>query len=236
MEPADYLRELAEAHKMTYFGIAELTAPEVKNFIVGQGSSAVAGYPVALTVGLAASRALVDLLPGANDLILETYRHHFYEVQGGRVAAMLSILCGELQEQGYAALPISAGPKAIDRTRLSALFSDKLAPHLAGLGWIGKSCMLITPRHGPRVLWGTVLTDAPLKATGSPIPSRCGNCRACADICPAHAYTGRDFDPTEPREARFNPMECLKYMKQREAEGKQGTCGLCLYVCPHGRH
>jgi epoxyqueuosine reductase QueG len=35
---------------------------------------------------------------------------------------------------------------------------------LAGLGWIGKSCSLISPHFGPRLRLVTVLTNAPLKA------------------------------------------------------------------------
>ncbi len=37
---------------------------------------------------------------------------------------------------------------------------------MAGLGRIGKSCLLITPEAGPRVHWATVLTDAPMQVTG----------------------------------------------------------------------
>jgi len=231
------LRDVADGGRMTYFGIADLTAPEVQKFIADQGGKAVTGYPRAVTVGLALSNSLVDLLPEADDLVLETYKHHIYEVQAMRVEAILTQIAAELETHGFAGLPISAGPKVVDRSRLAALFSDKLAPSLAGLGWIGRNCMLITPQHGPRVIWGTVLTDAALATTGSPMAPQCGSCRACVEICPAKAYTGRMFDPAESREMRFDPMACLKYIRQREADGHAAACGLCLYVCPHGhRH
>ncbi|MCK9565162.1 MAG: hypothetical protein M0Q43_03825 [Methanothrix sp.] len=68
--------------------------------------------------------------------------------------------------------------------RVAVVFSHKLAAHMAGLGWIGKSCLLITPEAGPRVRWASVLTDAPMKATGYAMAERCGECRKCVDVCP----------------------------------------------------
>ncbi len=106
---------------------------------------------------------------------------------------------------------------------------------MAGLGWIGKSCLLVTPDHGPRVRWVTVLTDAPLEPTGSPMEPRCGECTACVDIYPVPAFTGRIFSPDEPREARFNAAACDRYFKEREKNDGVATCGLCVWVSPHGR-
>ncbi len=88
-----------------------------------------------------------------------------------------------LQRAGYGAFPVPAS-KRTDDEHICGVFSQKLAAHLAGLGWIGKSCLLVTPDHGPRVRWVTVLTDTPLKPTGFPMEPRCGKCTACVDICP----------------------------------------------------
>ena len=109
-----------------------------------------------------------------------------------------------------------------------------MAAHLAGLGWIGKSCLLVTPEAGPRVRWTTVLTDAPLKA-GTPMEMRCGDCHECVDICPVKAFTGRNFIESEPREARYDARRCEKYLKGLEASTGYGVCGMCLYICPHGK-
>lgn len=118
--------------------------------------------------------------------------------------------------------------------RLLGLFSHKLAAHLAGLGWIGKSCLLVTPEVGPRVRWASILTDAPLPA-GEPIPQRCGNCRECVEACPAQAFTGRSFRQDESREARFDVFKCREYTREREKAMGVGACGMCVYICPHGR-
>src|SRR4030042_5597859 len=94
-----------------------------------------------------------------------------------------------LVSDGLAAYPIPASQRN-GRDRMQSIFSHRMAAHLAGLGWIGKNCCLITPIAGPRVRLVTVLTDAPL-APGSPMDSRCGDCTACVDACPPHAIKGR---------------------------------------------
>ncbi|HVO78132.1 MAG TPA: 4Fe-4S double cluster binding domain-containing protein, partial [Methanomassiliicoccales archaeon] len=102
-------------------------------------------------------------------------------------------------------------------------------------GWIGKSCLLVTPESGPRVRWVSILTNAPLTPTGSPMEQRCGDCHECVDACPVKAFTGRNFVETEPRESRFDARACERYFDQMESEGKVPVCGLCLYSCPHGK-
>jgi epoxyqueuosine reductase QueG len=103
------------------------------------------------------------------------------------------------------------------------------AARLAGPGWIGRSCLLVTPEAGPRVRWGTVLTDADLPCGPGPIADRCGKCEACVKACPAGAFTGRAFREEEPVEVRYDRPKCRAY--------QQGVavCGLCIAVCPHGR-
>jgi len=107
-----------------------------------------------------------------------------------------------------------------------------LAAHLAGLGWIGKSALLITPEHGPRVRWGTVLTDAPLVA-GTPMDEMCRDCDECVIGCPAHAFTGQAFDRPRPRSEIFAAEACYHYLRERET--LHNACGMCVYICPFGK-
>ena len=66
---------------------------------------------------------------------------------------------------------------------------------------------------------------------------RCGDCRACVDICPAQAFTGEPFRESDPRSVRFDVHKCKADRAMREKElGVHLLCGLCLYVCPHGRN
>ena len=196
----------------------------------------VAQYPTAISIGIGLPHAIVDRLPQRKErAVAVSYRHHSYDVINARLDALAARVSGMLQAEGYDALPVAAS-KRVDDERICALFSHKLAAHLAGLGWIGKSCLLVTPQMGPRVRWGTVLTDAPLEPTGQPMDERCGDCMQCVEICPAGAFTGRPFREDEDREARYEADKCDSYFfKMSQGSTSPAVCGLCLYVCPHGR-
>jgi epoxyqueuosine reductase QueG len=64
---------------------------------------------------------------------------------------------------------------------------------------------------------------------------KCGECQECVKICPVSAFTGRAFVEIEPREARYNALECQEHMKEMEKKTGRAVCGMCLYICPHGR-
>jgi len=216
-----------------YIGVADLVP--AREFIVSFGGEQIAKYPRAVSIGIRLLDSLVDLLPDrqeyGNALL---YRHGAYDavnVELDRLALSVSKI---IQNQGYNAIPIPAAKRASDE-KIAAVFSHKLAAHLAGLGWIGKSCLLVTPNNGPRVRWVSILTDAPLAPTGSPMEQRCGDCTQCASACPAGAITGRAFDKEETREARMGAAECQAYYFGMEKTLGVAVCGMFLYVCPYGR-
>lgn len=227
------LRQLAHDLGAGFYGIADLSLAH--EAIAAQGGPVVASFPRAVSVGIRLMDALVDQLPQADDIAVVTnYRHHGYDVVNRRLDDITSKLSSRLQADGYRALPVPA-TGVIYRERLCSFFSHKLAAHLAGLGWIGKNCLLITPQAGPRVRWGTILTEAPL-TPGEPMEERCGTCRECVDICPVQAFTGRPFHEDEPREKRYDARRCSGYQgRRREETALPILCGLCLYVCPQGR-
>jgi len=226
------IRSMVMAEGADYFGVADLAI--AKEAVAEQGGEQIASYPIAISIGIRMFDDIVDLLPGRERWVSISYRHSNYDVINSRLEQLSSRVASELQRGGHRALPIPAS-RRVDSERLCAAFSHKLAAHLAGLGWIGKSCLLITPDHGPRARWVTVLTDAPLAPTGPGMQPRCGSCHACVDACPAHAFTGRMFDPQEPRSARFHARMCEAYFDELEARGEEATCGLCVDVCPHGK-
>jgi epoxyqueuosine reductase QueG len=173
-------------------------------------------------------------LPEKDTAAAILYRHASYDIVNSALDQIALRVANMLRRYGFSAFPIPAS-KRTDDEHICGVFSQKCAAHLAGLGWIGKSCLLVTPDHGPRVRWVTVLTDAPLLPTGSPMEQRCGTCKACVDVCPQHAFTGELFSPSEPREARFDAAACDRYFREIEKERGVAVCGLCLYVCPYGR-
>lgn len=113
------------------------------------------------------------------------------------------------------------------------IFASKTAATQAGLGWIGKTALFVTPQFGSSVRLGTVFTDAPLPV-GTPITTgRCGPCRACVDACPARA--GRDvaWHAGMPRSALYDCEACDRH--QRTYPDFDEICGICIWVCPFTR-
>ena len=232
-ETSALLKSRAEYLGASYFGIADFIP--VRDFIMAQGGPAIAGYPVAVSAGIDLPDALVEMLP-ATDTVAGAllYHHHAYEVVNRELDRIALHLAGALIRKGYRALPIAASLRT-DQAGICGPFSHKLAAHLAGIGWIGRNCLLVTPGHGPRVRFVTVLTDAPLAPAGVPMENRCGTCMACVESCPVHAFSGREFNEEEPREDRFNAALCDRYLTGRRSGSGVAVCGMCLWACPHGR-
>lgn len=229
------LSELVFSMDADFFGVADLTRPDVQAFLLDQGGEII-NFPRAISIGIALPNAIVDLLPRrAEKAIAVSYKLHAYEYVNRRLDDLAGRLASRLQQSGFRAFPVPAA-SILDRGRLIGLFSHKLAAHCAGLGWIGRSCLLVTPQAGPRVRWTTVLTGAPLSPTGSPMEPGCGDCHACVDICPVGAFTDRMFDPAEPRALRYDAHKCERYIKEMEAvDPTSAVCGMCLYACPYGQ-
>jgi epoxyqueuosine reductase QueG len=101
-------------------------------------------------------------------------------------------------------------------------FSHKYAGVCAGLGFIGKSGLLITD-FGPRVRLVSVCTDAPLEVDGVREGSGCVGCNCCVCSCPVGAISDVSFDADA----------CEFYNNRVLAQGGEyGACGVCVKVCP----
>jgi len=92
----------------------------------------------------------------------------------------------------------------------------------AGLGWQGRSLLIVSPEYGPIHRLVAVLTDMPLEPD-QPIANRCEECSLCVDKCPEGALTLRQFeDHPESREDVLDVEAC---------RGDYG-CKVCMVVCP----
>ena len=111
-------------------------------------------------------------------------------------------------------------------------FPHKTAATSAGLGWIGKTALFISPVFGPAVRLATVFTDLMLPP-GEPVTeSGCGGCRACVEACPAGC--GRDvlWRPGMPRDELFDAAACRRHMAELETVDAD-ICGVCIAACPY---
>jgi epoxyqueuosine reductase len=218
------LEEFCVDHGADLFGAGDL-AP-AREAIVAQGGPLVEPFPRAVSLGMRLSDDIVDAHDPNQKHRESLYWHHIYDV----VSTSLNFLAYDvgrwLNAKGFRALPVPAS-LPYNLAKLEGVFSHKLGAHLAGLGWIGKSCLLLTREFGPRVRFVTVLTDAPLD-TGSPVDHPCGECRVCVEACPVKAFTGVEFRPEEPLRARFDAPKCSEYRRDH-------ACGVCVSTCPTGK-
>lgn len=222
----DYARELG----VDLFGVADLA--EARDFILRQGGDHIAGFPRAVSLGIRLLDAVVDELYRHEDpSALYSYRGLYNSINAN--LDMTSLLISKrVQEAGFKAYPIPAS-QTVNERKLEGAVSHKLTANLAGHGWIGKNCLLVTPKYGPRVRLSTILTDAPLEP-GEPIQNGCGDCEECVNVCPTKAFTGVPFNPSEPRDVRFRAHLCRDYTQRRARLLGEGMCGLCVYICPYG--
>jgi epoxyqueuosine reductase len=161
-----------------------------------------------------------------------------YYAEYGRLNDLLAKLCEQtasiLARAGYQAQAVRATTDKFDPVSLSTPTQHKTIATRAGLGWIGKSALLITKEYGPAVRFGSVLTDAEFE-TGEPMDvSHCGDCHKCVDRCPAGAMSGHNWRVGDPREAIVDAFACRDMAKR--LSGEQGItstiCGICINACP----
>jgi epoxyqueuosine reductase len=106
----------------------------------------------------------------------------------------------------------------------------------AGLGWLGKSTMLLVPGFGPWVLLGVLATTLELEPD-VPVRKSCGSCRRCIVACPTGAIAS-DGGLVDAR-------RCISYLTiehrgpiPRELRVAMGArvfgCDDCLDACPVG--
>lgn len=235
MELRARLKKLAGKLGADFFGIANLSP--AKEVIEKLWEKKAAQFPKAIAFGIALPHEIVNQQPNRfSSNVALNYKYHAYDIINQRLDHIASLFSSAIQKEGKRSLPIPATQEIIYNEELYGIFSHKMAARYAGLGWIGKCCLLVTPNVGPRVRWGSVLTDASLKANKKPMKDSCGDCHECVDICPAKAFTGEPFREEDPREIRFNAHKCDKYLSKLEKTSALGVCGMCLYVCPYGRN
>jgi epoxyqueuosine reductase len=219
---SDELRTFLKSHGADAVGFADLQdiAPDIRD-----------NFPFGISIAVALNPQIVS---GIKDGPTKQY-HAEYE----RVNHLLNSLGHHavqfLEKQGFKAGWFAATDAGIDPETLSTRLPHKTVATRAGLGWIGKCALLVTETFGSAIRITSVLTEANLPAGDAIDTSQCGDCRACVDVCPAHASSGRDWQVNLRRDSFFDAFACRKAaheMEMRNIGTEVNICGMCIAACP----
>lgn len=117
----------------------------------------------------------------------------------------------------------------------SAPVMERYWAQQAGIGWIGKSDMLVVPHAGTMFFLGEIFVNVELDYD-KPMENHCGTCHRCIDACPTGAIA----------EGLFDASRCLSYQLIENrgelsdlAKEKMGNviygCDRCQVACPWNR-
>lgn len=104
----------------------------------------------------------------------------------------------------------------------------------AGTGWIGKHTLLLTEDQGSWFFLGELMTNIPLPPSNTRKENKCGDCKACLQICPTDAF---------PKPYVLDAGRCISYLtiehkgaipeEFREPMGNRiFGCDDCQLICP----
>ncbi len=161
----------------------------------------------------------------------------YYTIVNEQLDLITLKLAKHIERYGYTALPIPASQKIVVEGLFGSAITHKAVARLAGVGWQGKSLLIISPEFGPRIRIATILTDAPLEAD-TPIEFQCGKCQKCKKACPSDAIKG--VPPAESfyknREEALYFDRCFNKLVNEFSNlpsVSQSICGFCIKACPY---
>ncbi len=190
------------------------------------------GYRAAVVAAIALPLDIIDDIPiGPTPAYLEAYKAY-----NARLDEMSDAVAALLQQEGYRALSLNRNNSPWDRQTMASPFPYKTAATRAGLGWIGKCALLVTPEYGSAIRLTVTLTDAPLVVAQPISQSRCGSCTACMEACPGHAVQGALWDAGMPRNLLVDAAVCQQTagdFSQKTLGRRTTICGRCFAACPY---
>ncbi len=229
-----------------------MNSEELKNFAIACGADSVGIADLARLEGIHTIPAdllkgytrgvsiAVRLADGVIDPIVDCptplYQQHYLKVNAllDDIAVRVAQF---LQEAGAKALPIPAS-QLLDKAEWYSYISHKAVAIAAGIGWQGKSLLVVHPRFGPRIRLASIFTDLALQPD-EPLKNKCGKCVACTKACPAQAIKNVNTDSHyASRDEALHFERCVAKVSQEFTSLPfidNPICGVCIRACPRGQ-
>lgn len=187
------------------------------------------GYPVAILIGIPLSSGYLNKVANVSNYVQDMkcnnlmHEDEFHNMEL-KTDGLADFIADYLAAKGYRAYSQSEknllATGAYNTSLQSTLLPHKTIALLAGMGWIGRHNLLVTPECGSAISMCTVLTNAPLPAEcSSAVPSQCNDCTVCVGICPASIIKGKAWSRGIPRDEMIDAKGCI-------------TCLRCMVFCP----
>jgi len=213
----DTLRKLILNQGDLLFGVANVM-PFRQNW-TELPEGCIVGMDKAVSIAVPLSRKVLD---SVEICPTKLYSYHYKQINYF-LDRMGLLVMNFLQANGFEALPVPAS-QTIDHAKQKAHLSHRHIAVAAGLGWMGRNNLLVTPKYGSVVRLVSILTNAPLEID-SPLNTDCGECVNCVSACPAGSIK---IDPKE-----FDKESCYKKLCEFQKLPGVGhhICGICVRAC-----
>ena len=208
IEATENIKSFIHSCGIDIVGIADLS--ELRNIPVGLNidlSDFFKKYPSAIVFGAQYGKISLSSSGDETAIYLKQIAHH---------------VMGYLEKKHCQYLVIDPDDEYDPDNRMG-LLSLKVLAKQAGIGWQGRSLLIISPIYGPIHRLIAILTNMPLYPD-EPIKNKCGKCAICIEKCPKKSLTLCQFDDhPNSREEVLDVKSCL---------GDDG-CMVCILKCPY---
>lgn len=216
----------------------ELTE-ELKELLCRQGAELVGVGDISQIPNCVYKTGVAVAVPIPKKIIRELQKaptKEYYDLYGALNKKLNKIvMAGEkfLKNKGFEAYAQTTDRVKVDQDNISKLPHKTVAVR-AGLGWIGKNCLLVTSKYGAAIRISSLLTNAPLVCAEPITQSQCGRCALCVEKCPAQALKGTLWETGIQREKLIDVKKCFEKQVEimyEETGIKKDLCGKCFAVC-----
>lgn len=174
-------------------------------------------FPRVIVFGYPLSKSVLKTVKDRPTLI---YKHH-YKTVNWLLDQTAYHLVRFVEAQGNRAIAIPAS-QTVDWEDHRGHISHKLLAREAGLGFIGRSGLLVHPKLGAQVRYASIITDLEF-TPDERTEGDCGSCKKCIVVCPAQAISEEGVELSRC-------LETLNEFSKIRGIG-QHICGVCVKVC-----